>query len=128
MNSVTKLNRASDRAHFPKPRLLPLATVIAGLAIGLFCCSQAARAADDRCRVPPYGMTEREFKAFVETFGHIVSPAKTLPIICNMKYSDADRTSLYSLGFTDRDIESKKVGDLAVEAIMALHNIASKAK
>jgi hypothetical protein len=73
-------------------------------------------------------MTDGEFKAFVESFGHIVSPAKTLPIICNMKYSGADRTALYNLGFTDRDIESKKVGDLAIGAIMALHNIATKTK
>jgi hypothetical protein len=73
-------------------------------------------------------MTEGEFKAFVEALGHIVSPAKTLPIICNMKHSGADRTALYNLGFTDRDIESKKVGDLATGAIMALHNIAIKTK
>jgi hypothetical protein len=126
--SVMKLKRSIGKAHFTKPRLLLLAVVITGLAIGRIFCPEAARADDDRCRVPPYGMTEPEFKAFVEGFGHIVSPAKTLPIICNMKYSGADRTALYNLGFTDRDIESKKVGDIAIGAIMALHNIATKSK
>jgi hypothetical protein len=91
-------------------------------------CHSQSRADDDRCRVPPYGLAEGEFKAFVETFGHLITPAKMLPALCNVKYSGADRTGLYNLGFTDRDIDSKKLGDLAVQLVTALHNLATKTK
>ncbi|MCC8955276.1 hypothetical protein H8B02_18080 [Bradyrhizobium sp. Pear77] len=37
-----------------------------------------------------------------DAFGHIVTPTRILPAVCNVKYSGADRTGLYNLGFTDR--------------------------
>jgi hypothetical protein len=106
---------------------MPLANVIASIAIGLLCCSQAS-ADDDRCRVPPYGMTDREFKAYVDAFGHLVTSSKILPALCNLKYGRGDRTALYNLGFTDREIESKSLAELAVEELTAIRELARKAQ
>jgi hypothetical protein len=71
-------------------------------------------------------MTERDFKAFVESFGHLVVPSKTLPALCNAKYGGLDRTGLYNLGFTDRDIDSKDLGDIALQFMDAMHKFARK--
>ena len=87
---------------------------------------QEAVAEDARCEVPPYGMSDQEFKQFVDLFGHIVTPARTLPIICNMKFGGGDRTALYNLGFTDQDIDSKRVGVLTSEMILALKKLSDK--
>ena len=67
---------------------------------------------------------ESRFKSFAETFGHLIVLTKTLPALC--KYGGANRTGLYNLGFTDQDIDSKNMGDLAVELIAALKNLADK--
>jgi hypothetical protein len=103
----------------------PAVRAIGGIAIAALCWSQAY-ADDPRCKAPPYGMSDRDFRAFVETFGQFVVPTKTLPALCNAKYSGADRTGLYNLGFTDRDIDSKNLGDIALQFMDAMHNLASK--
>ena len=69
-----------------------------------------ARADDLRCKVPPYGMTDEDFKAFSDSFGALVVLTKTLPPLCNAKYGHADRTGLYNLGFTDQDIDFEDAG------------------
>ncbi len=106
--------------------MLPFRAAGAGL-LAVISCS-AAHAVDPRCNAPPYGMPESDFRAFVETFNGVITPTKTLPALCNAKFGGADRTGLYNLGFTDRDIDSKKMGDLALQFIVALKNFADKAR
>jgi hypothetical protein len=93
----------------------------------VFCFSQAC-ADDPRCKVPPFGMSESDFRSFVETFGGVIVPTKTLPALCNAKFGGADRTGLYNLGFTDQDINSKNMGDLALQFIVSLKNFADKTR
>ncbi|MBP0111067.1 hypothetical protein [Bradyrhizobium vignae] len=93
-----------------RPFALILALVIS--------CSEAF-ADDTRCKAPPYGMSDHDFRLFVEVFGHIVTPTRILPAVCNVKFGGADRTALYNLGFTDRDIDSKSVGILASDMLGA---------
>lgn len=100
---------------------LSVAALIAGA------CS-AAHADDPRCSAPPYGGTVAGFQAFVKNFGHIVVPTNTLPAICNAKFSGASRTGLYNLGFTDQQIDTTSTEELAVDMIIALKNLADKAK
>jgi hypothetical protein len=90
-------------------------------------CSYAY-ADDPRCKVPPYGMSVSDFKSFAETFGHLITLAQTLPALCNVKFGGADRTGLYNLGFTDADIDSKSMGDLSLQLIIALKNLADKTR
>ena len=85
-----------------------------------------AFANDQRCNAPPYGMSTPKFKLFVETFGHLIVPTKTLPALCNAKYGGADRTGLYNLGFTDQDIDSTDMDDLSVDFLSALKKFADK--
>ncbi|MEJ0052967.1 MAG: hypothetical protein WDN02_17510 [Methylovirgula sp.] len=97
------------------------------VAVLTFCqAAVSARANDSRCAVPPYGMTVSSFKAFAQAFGGVVVPAKVLPALCNAKYGGTDRTGLYNLGFTDQDIDSKSMGDLAPQFMTALFNLADK--
>lgn len=86
---------------------------------------QSAYAADPRCAVPPYGGTVQSFKAFVQSFGHLVVPTKFLSAVCNAKFG-GDRTGMYNLGLTDADIDSKDTEDLAVQMIIAMKNLADK--
>jgi hypothetical protein len=90
-------------------------------------CSHAY-ADDPRCKVPPYGMSVSDFKSFAETFGHLIVPAQTLPALCNAKFGGANRTGLYNLGFTDADIDSKTMGDLVLQLVIALKNLADKTR
>lgn len=93
-------------------------------ALLISCCE--AFADDGRCKAPPYGMSDPDFKLFVDLFGHIVTPTRMLPAICNIKFGGADRTALYNLGLTDRDIDSKSVGMLASDALIAAKKLADK--
>jgi hypothetical protein len=88
----------------------------------------AACADDARCAVPPYGAPVQSFQAFAKNFGHLVTPSKFLPSICQIKYGGADRTSMYNLGFTDRDIDGKPLEDLWVEVLTELHRLARQTK
>ena len=106
---------------------MTVAKAVGGVALAIFCCSQV-RADDPRCAAPPYGLRDVSFKAFVKNFGHLVVPTQMLPALCNAKFGGADRAGLYNLGFTDQDIDSKDLGDLAAEVILALHDLASKVK
>jgi hypothetical protein len=101
--------------------------IFAGVFVFVALSSQA-RASDPRCNAPPYGMEVAEFKSFADSFGHLIVITQTLPALCNVKYSGTDRTGLYNLGFTDQDINSKSMGDLAVQLIIALKNLADKTK
>jgi hypothetical protein len=101
--------------------------VFAGAVVFVALSSQA-RADDPRCNAPPYGGTVAGFQAFVKNFGAIVTPTKMLPAICNVKFSGADRTGMYNLGFTDQDIDTKSTEDLAVQMVIALKNLADKVK
>jgi hypothetical protein len=101
--------------------------VFAG-AVAVIALSAQARANDPRCNVPPYGMEVAEFKSFADSFGHLIVITQTLPALCNVKYSGTDRTGLYNLGFTDQDINSKSMGDLAIQLLIALKNLADKTK
>jgi len=86
----------------------------------------SAHAADNRCAVPPYGMAVSDFKRYTETLGTVFPAARFLPPLCNAKYGDLDRTGLYNLGFTDKDIDSKSMSELIVQEIRALKNFADK--
>ncbi len=88
--------------------------------------SAAAHAADPRCNAPPYGSTVAKFKAFAQTFGHIVPPTTMLPAICNAKYSGASRLGMYNLGLTDQEIDAKDTADLAVQMILAMKKLVDK--
>ncbi|MCK1474149.1 hypothetical protein IVB27_04810 [Bradyrhizobium sp. 197] len=88
----------------------------------------AAHADDARCAVPPYGASVHSFQAFAKNFGHLVTPSKFLPSICQIKYGGADRTSMYNLGFTDQDIDGKPLEDLWVEVLTELHRLARQTK
>jgi hypothetical protein len=88
----------------------------------VFCVT--ARAGESKCNAPPYGDTVQKFKSYVANFGQYADPSKTLPAICRMKYEGADRQTLYGLGFTDEDINSKSTMDLAVQLMDALRNLA----
>lgn len=90
--------------------------------------SSSCLAADPRCSTPPYGGTVQEFQSFVKHFGSYVTPSKFLSSICEVKYGGADRTPMYNLGFTDRDIENKPLADLWVEVISAVHDLAKQSK
>jgi hypothetical protein len=81
---------------------------------------------DMRCSAPPYGDTVAAFQAFVKYFGQYVPPAKFLSGICDVKYGGADRTPLYNLGFTDKDIETKSTADLGVDMLTALRRLAKQ--
>jgi hypothetical protein len=98
------------------------------IAVTLVAFSSQAHADDPRCNAPPYGGTVGGFQAFVKNFGALVVPTKILPAICNVKFSGADRTGMYNLGFTDQDIETKNTEDLAVQMVIALKNLADKTK
>ncbi|MCK1496085.1 hypothetical protein [Bradyrhizobium sp. 188] len=95
------------------------------LFVVLIFCPKAF-ADDARCKAPPYGMSDHDFKLFVELFGHIITPARMLPAVCNVKFAGADRSGLYNLGFTDRDIDSKSVGTLASDMVVAMKKLADK--
>ena len=128
MLEISELERKSCRKS--RKRLAsfwskPWSKAVCGIALAIICWSQA-RADDPRCLAPPYGATEASFRAFVKNFGHLVVPTQMLPAICKAKYGGADRTALYNLGFTDQDIDSKELGELAVQVILALHDLASK--
>ncbi|WP_354105090.1 hypothetical protein [Bradyrhizobium sp. LB14.3] len=88
----------------------------------------AAHADDARCAVPPYGASVHSFQAFAKNFGHLVTPSKFLPSMCQIKYGGADRTSMYNLGFTDQDIDGKPLEDLWVEVLTELHRLARQTK
>lgn len=100
---------------------------IGGALLTVVCCSYAF-ADDARCRVPPYGMSESDFRSFTETFNGLITSTKTLPALCNAKFGGADRTGLYNLGFTDRDIDSKNMGDLALQFVIAMKKFADKVR
>jgi hypothetical protein len=101
--------------------------MLASASVGMLFISMAiSKASDPRCDAPPYGMTDTEFTAFSESFGQLVAPTKILPALCNAKYGGADRAALHNLGFTDQDIDSKSMGDLAPELMIALKNLADK--
>lgn len=81
---------------------------------------------DVRCSAPPYGDTVAAFQSFVKYFGQYVTPAKFLSGICEVKYGGADRSPLYNLGFTDKDIETKSTADLGVDMLTALRRLAKQ--
>jgi len=83
----------------------------------------AAHAGDPRCNAPPYGGSVAEFKAFVESFGQIVTPATILPFICMAKFGGESRNALYNLGFTDEQIDKM---NLAVDFLDAVRKVARK--
>jgi hypothetical protein len=83
----------------------------------------AAHAGDPRCNAPPYGGSVAEFKAFVESFGQIVTPATILPSICMAKFGGESRNALYNLGFTDEQIDKM---NLAVDFLDAVRKVARK--
>jgi hypothetical protein len=105
-------------SKFVKVGLLICAT--SGLATSCF-------AADPRCSAPPYGGPDQAFKSFVTHFGQYVTPTKFLPAICEVKFGAADRTPMYNLGLTDRDIDGKDVADLWVDVLTALRRRAIQA-
>jgi len=100
-------------------------TISVFLAVNALLPAQV-RANDQRCRVPPYGMSSSDFKRFTEALGHLIVVTQTLPALCNAKYGGADRTGLYNLGFTDQDIDSENMFDLSVHFIDALKKLADK--
>jgi hypothetical protein len=84
-----------------------------------------ANADDARCQKPPYGGNPAHFKAFIKDLGPLLDdPTKTLSAICNAKYANKNRGTLYKLGFTDSDINSKETSDLAAEFLAAVKNLA----
>jgi hypothetical protein len=104
-----------------------LATTI-GVAFAVIANAEARTADDPRCNTPPYGGSVASYKAFVDTFNHLVTPTKMLSAICNMKFSGADRSALYNLGFTDSEIDSKDTSELAAQLVLALGNLVDKIK
>jgi hypothetical protein len=72
-------------------------------------CTSVAHGLSSVCA---YGASVQSFQAFAKNFGHLVTPSKFLPSICQIKYGGADRTSMYNLGFTDQDIDRKPLEDL----------------
>jgi hypothetical protein len=82
---------------------------------------------NSRCDAPPYGGSVTNYKAFVKNFGVLLDdPTKMLAQICRVKFEHADRSSVYNLGFTDQEIETKDTADLAIQMIEALKNLADK--
>jgi hypothetical protein len=107
---------------------LKRAFILAGIIACAVIYCLPTHAEDARCKAPPYGMSVSDFQAFVKTFGHLVAVSRTLPPLCNAKYGGGDRTGLYNLGFTDQQIDSKDMGDLALDLLDALKNLADKIK
>jgi hypothetical protein len=83
----------------------------------------------ERCAAPPYGGEVVKYKAFINVYGPLLSdPVKTLSALCNAKFNGTDRKALYSLGFTDEDIDTKDTSDLGAEMMAALMNLSKKAR
>jgi hypothetical protein len=55
-----------------------------------------------------------------------LAPAKFLSSICEVKFGGADRTTMYNLGFTDQEIDSKPTADLAVDMLTAIRQLAKQ--
>jgi hypothetical protein len=107
---------------------LPNHLVLGSCLLSFVAHGPIARASDPRCNAPPYGSTVLKFQAFVKHFGHLVTPTRMLPELCNAKYGGGSRTGLYNLGFTDRHIDTTDTSDLAVDVIEALRNLSTKSR
>src|ERR1700744_3161631 len=98
----------------PKPAiLLPLVT--------LTYAAWGAQA--EECRVPPYGASMAAYNVFIAEV-HNQESAQILGKICRMKYQAADRTELYSAGFTPDDIEHSSTVMLATEYLGIMKYVA----
>jgi hypothetical protein len=80
--------------------------------------------ADPRCAVPPYGMTENEFRALVKDFGQFMTPTQLLPWLCERKYGTADRSPLYNIGIMPTQIDSDSMFQLSLDYLDAARNFA----
>jgi hypothetical protein len=98
--------------EMPTTAKLPLAILIA------VAWSSMAFAGDPRCNRPPFGGSPDRYRAILENYGQkLASVTKTLEEICNMKFGGADRTALYTLGFTDEEINRLDTSALTVDVI-----------
>jgi hypothetical protein len=95
----------------------------AALAVAAMLIPVAASAAADRCSVPPYGGSVVGYKAYTNSFGDVVPAAHILASICKAKYEGLDRTALYNAGFTDADINTMDVPDLAVSLLEYMRKV-----
>jgi hypothetical protein len=93
-----------------------LIVVVAGFVWG------GAHAHDSRCDAPPYGDTPAAYKAFAQQFAGfpLGPPTGMLADICAMKFSHADRSTLYKLGLSDKDISTQGTVALAEQQLAAL--------
>jgi len=88
---------------------------------------QVGSVSDKRCIAPPYGGTVAGYKAFIKNFGPLLdNPTKMLAAICNVKFGHADRTTMYNLGITNEEIDTKDTADLAVQMVRALKSLVDK--
>lgn len=86
--------------------------------------TDSAHADDARCNAPPYGGSSVKYRAFTETVGQALSdPNRVLSAICNQKFGGRDRGALYTLGFTDAQIDSQDTADLAYAVMAAIRKM-----
>jgi hypothetical protein len=85
-----------------------------------------AQAESANCDAPPYGTTDNNYKAYAMSFAPSLGQDtvdKFIAMMCRIKYKEADRSGMYKVGITDKDIDKKDTPDLAIDLMKGVQKV-----
>lgn len=95
----------------------------ADLAIALM---KGALNALANCDAPPYGSSDNHYQAYAmsitPSLGQETSD-KLIAMMCRIKYKGADRSGVYRVGITDKDIDKKDTPDLVLDFMKGVQKL-----
>lgn len=85
-----------------------------------FAHAQEKDVSKSKCNAPPYGATVNEYKTFMKTSVpgiHKKDFHAAIELMCNVKFTDGDRSIINQMGITDEDINNKSTAELAIDLL-----------